>query len=82
MRLPHNINRFVEAIFAILLTKTFPKIYPKEGQAKQKPVRVGVRLKIFDAIKGPPIKKTPKIEKLKENVTVGSQKFNDFNKIG
>ena len=43
---------------------------------------VGVRLKTLDAIKGPPIKKTPKMEKLKENITVGSQKVIDFNKIG
>ena len=74
IKLPKSINFFVDTKLAILLTNILPSTYPRAGNARYIPIIVGDRLKTFTAIYGPPIKKIPKIEKLRANVDVGNQK--------
>ena len=58
-----------------------PSTYPRAGNDKHIPIIVGERLKTFTATYGPPIKKIPKIEKLRANVEVGNQKDNFGNSL-
>ena len=58
------------------------RTYPREGNDKHIPIIVGERLKTFTATYGPPIKKIPKIEKLRANVEVGNQKSKLVIKVG
>ena len=80
--LPNIIKYFVDTKLAILLIKILPSTYPRAGNARYIPITVGDRLKTFTAIYGPPIKKIPKMEKLRANVNVGSQKFKLVIKVG
>ena len=82
IKLPNTIKFFVDTKFAILLTNILPSTYPRAGNARYIPITVGDRLKTFTAIYGPPIKKIPKMEKLRANVDVGNQKFKLVIKMG
>ena len=82
IKLPNIIRFFVDTKLAILLTNILPNTYPREGSARYIPITVGDRLKTFTAIYGPPIKKIPKIEKLRANVDAGNQKFKLVIKVG
>ena len=80
--LPNTIKFLVDTLVAILLTNILPSTYPRAGNDKHIPITVGERLKTFTATYGPPIKKIPKIEKLRANVEVGNQKFKLVIKVG
>ena len=80
--LPNTIKFLVDTILAILLTNILPSTYPRAGNDKHIPIIVGERLKTFTATYGPPIKKIPKIEKLRANVEVGNQKSKLVIKVG
>ena len=80
--LPNTINFLVDTIVEILATNVLPSTYPRAGNDKHIPIIVGERLKTFTATYGPPIKKIPKIEKLRANVEVGNQKSKLVIKVG
>ena len=80
--LPNTINFLVDTIVEILATNVLPSTYPRAGNDKHIPITVEERLKTFTATYGPPIKKIPKIEKLRASAEVGNKKFKLVIKVG
>ena len=62
--------------------KKLPIIKPSGGNEKYTPICDALISYILDAMYGPPTKKMPKTEKLKEETNVGGQNLFDFNSKG
>ena len=75
-------NNFIERKLDNLLIIKLPIINPIAGDAKYRPVEIGDSRYSWLATKGPPTKKMPKIEKLKDDTIVGGQNLIDVKRIG
>ena len=62
--------------------KKLPIIKPSGGNEKYTPICYALISYILDEMYGPPTKKIPKTEKLKEETKVGGQNLFDFNSKG